>query len=191
MTRKFKIGKAAFIVAVSVILCSSCTYDTEEKIDKSNKLLPNGKHLVVEKATSSTTATGFFTKYSYGITHSFYYKLSINPGDVNWDGGSAEPKNIIFYKDAAYIHYLKEKDVKVEAFDSLDNITKTYTQLEVHDFYEKHIDERYFFKLFGSDYWTEIPAEEYFLAKQSSEEYDVPNDNELTVITNVSDDLKK
>lgn len=191
MTSKFKIRTAAFLLAITAILCSSCTYDTEEKVDKSNKLLSNGKHLEVEKTTKLTTATGFFTKYSYGIAHSFIYKLSINPGDVNWDGGSAEPKNIIFYKDDAYIHYLKEKEVQVEAFDSLDNIVKSSNQLEVQDFYEKHIDERYFFKLFGDDYWTEISAAEYLVAKQSSEEYDIPNDNELTVKIGDSDILKK
>lgn len=111
MTCKFKIGKQAFLLLVTIILCNSCTYDTQEKTDKSSKLLPNGKHIEVEKSTSSTTATGIFTKYSYGISHSFYYKLSINPGDINWDAGSGEPKNILFYNGEAYIHYLKEKDI--------------------------------------------------------------------------------
>lgn len=73
----------------------------------------------------------------------------------------------------------------------MDNIAKEYKQLEVHNVYEKHIDERYFFKIFGDDYWTEISAEEYFSAKKSTKEYAIPNDNELTVTPIKVDDYTK
>lgn len=47
--------------------------------------------------------------------------------------------------------------------------------------YQKHIDERYFFKLMGDAYWVDVSEEEYNTVKESCPEFEVPNDGELII----------
>lgn len=179
MTYKFIIRQGASFVIILNCLFSSCNYNTEEMIDKTSILLPNGKHLVVEKTNKETTAVGVFTNHNYGMSHSFTYKISINPGDINWDGGSGEPKYITFCKDTTYIRYLQEKSIETEYTDSIDHTTKHNHHFEIREVFQKYIDDRYFFKLLGDDYWVEISSEDYFFVKKSGDEYYIPNDNEI------------
>lgn len=173
--------KSFFILLVAISAIYSCTTKTEKRIDKTNKLLPNGKYLMVEKINIDKTSIGVFTKNNYGTRHSFGYKFSVNKGNVNWNGGSSEPKHIIFCKDSTFIHSLKEKRIKVEYTDPVDNTVKYNHHYEIQDLFEKHMDERYFFKLFGNEYWVEISPDNYILKKESCEEYPIPNDNELSL----------
>lgn len=147
--------------------------------------------MAIEKTTSLTTATGILSNYSYSLSHSFLYKMAINPGDIDWEGGSAEPKEILFNEDKIYLHSLKEKELNIPTNDSItENMFANY-ELEIVHYYEQHIDKRYFFKLLGDDFWTEITTEEYSEAKKSGQEYAIPNDNELTVPSTIFDILKK
>lgn len=66
---------------------------------KTSKILPNGKHIIVEKNTKEMTSRDIFTNHNYGTSHQFTYKFLLTEDNISWDGGSAEPKNIIFYKD--------------------------------------------------------------------------------------------
>lgn len=181
MRYKFKITQIAFFALIMIFFFSSCNYNSEKNIDKVNKLLPNGKHLMVEKTNEETTAIGIFTKHDYGTTHQFSYKFSINNGDINWDGGSGEPKNILFCEDTIYIRYLTNKYIQVESTDSIDN-TITYDHyFEIKEVFQKHIDKRYFFKLLGDDYWVDVLPEDYASRKIFCDEYFIPNDHELSL----------
>ncbi len=164
-----------------LIICffSSCNRETKETIDITNKVFPNGKHYTIEKTNKETTSIGIFSKHNYGTHHSFSYKLSIDPGSIHWNGGSGEPKHIIFCKDTTYIHYLKKKSIELAQTDSLK--TNTEYTYKVQDVFEKHIDKRYFFNLFGDDYWVEILPEEYASIKNSCGEFLISNDNELSL----------
>ncbi|MEI6866142.1 hypothetical protein [Flavicella sp.] len=71
--------------------------------------------------------------------------------------------------------------------DSIDNTTKYNYHSEIQEVFQKHIDERYFFKLFGNDFWVDIPSENYSFLKKSCEDYDIPSDNELSLKFNVND----
>ncbi|MBQ4801837.1 hypothetical protein J8L88_03160 [Aquimarina sp. MMG015] len=164
-----------------IFLITSCRSKTTERIDITNTLLGNDTHLVVEKTNKSTTHRGIITNSNYGTTHSYSYKLTVNNGDVNWNGGTAEPKHLLFCKDSTYIHYLKEKYISIKSKDSAGNIVEKDGYYEVQDVFEVHVDKRYFFKFFGDEYWIEIPLESYNLKKGSCTEYTVPNDNELTI----------
>ncbi|WP_299259780.1 hypothetical protein [uncultured Aquimarina sp.] len=166
-----------------VFLFIDCKSKTTERIDITNTLLGNDKHLEVEKTNKNTTYTGFITNSDYGTSHSYSYKLTVNNGDVNWDGGTAEPKHLLFCKDSIYIHYLKEKYISVEPKDSVKKEGYYATQ----DVYEVYIDKRYFFKFFGDDYWVEVSSEKYDLQKESCTEYSVPNDNELSISNTIID----
>ena len=183
------------ILLLLSIFFSSCTYDTEELITNTNKTYPNNKTISVEKKSAETTSTGIFTKLNYGTTHSFSYRFSIKKDNIDWDGGSAEPKNIIFKENSIYIRCLKKKRIKEEITDSITNTSTFDYHTEINEAFEQHIDNRYFFKLFGDDFWTSIEPEQYANIKESKEEYEIPNDNELNlqeeaILSNDSTDLK-
>lgn len=173
--------KKEILLLVSIgFLFAACTYDTQETIDETRKILPNGKHLVVTKTNKETTSVGLFSNINYGVSRSFTYQLSINPGNINWYGGSAEPKHILFGENTIYIRYIKQKSVSTVYTDSINDTIKNGSHLELHEFFQQHIDERYLFKLLGDDYWVEISAEDYNAAKKkSTQEYIIPNDGEL------------
>ncbi|WP_461629474.1 hypothetical protein [Labilibaculum euxinus] len=181
MRYKFKIKQIAFFALIIISFVSGCNYNSEKNIDKVSKLLPNGKHLMVEKTNEETTAIGIFTKHDYGTTHQFSYKFSIDDGDVIWDGGSGEPKNILFCEDTIYIRYLANKYIQVESTDSINNTSKYDYHFEIKEVFQKHIDKRYFFKLLGDDYWVDILPEDYACRKISCDEYPIPNNCELSL----------
>ncbi|MEI6866143.1 hypothetical protein [Flavicella sp.] len=108
MKSKSNIRKVTFLIILLNCLFISCTYNTEEATDKTSKTLPNGKYLVVEKITKASSSWGVLTNHYYG-TYSYKYKISIPQEDINWNGGSGEPKNILFCKDTTYIRYLKKR----------------------------------------------------------------------------------
>ncbi len=169
------------LVLLIVAFLSNCDSEVKEVIDTEMKLLPNGKRLIVEKTNKETTQIGIFSKHNYGTSHSYRYKISIKPDGVNWDGGNGEPKHLLFCKDTIYIHYLKKKSVRDEYTDSIDNRIKTKYDYEVKEVFQKYIDERYFFKLFGDDYWIDVSPEDYNFDNKSCNKYLIPNDNELSL----------
>lgn len=188
-----KTQSIAFVYFISLLLISilhSCTTKTKKRIDITNIQFPNEKYLMVEKTNEDKTSIGVFTKNNYGTKHSFAYKFSVDNGNINWNGGSGEPKHILFCKDTTFVHSLKEKSVNTQYTDSLDNTIKYKHHYEIQDIFEKHIDERYFFKFFGNEYWVEISPENYMLKKESCDEYAIPNDNELSLTPVITDKQK-
>ncbi len=181
MTCNFNKKKGIYFFIIFSFLTTTCRYNTVEKIDKTNKRLPNGILLVVEKVNKETTSRGALTNYNYGTTHSFTYKFDISKGRIHWDGGSGEPKNIVFCRDSIYISFLKEKRINTSYIDSINGTTKYHYHYEIREFYQKHIDERYFFKLLGDAYWEDISPESYVKIKRSCLEYSIPNDAELVL----------
>ncbi|WP_378179236.1 hypothetical protein [Aquimarina sp. SS2-1] len=170
-----------------IFLFTDCKSKTEERVDITNKLFENNKHLEVKKTNKNTTYTGLITNSNYGTSHHYSYKLTVNNGDVNWSGGTAEPKHLLFCKDSIYIHYLKEKYIPINAKDSIENKVEKGGYYEVQDVFEVYVDKRYFFKFFGDDYWLEISSERYNLQKESCTEYSIPNDNELSISNTIID----
>lgn len=176
------IKKLIYVSVLSFIfLITGCRSKTTERIDITNKLLGKDKHLEVQKTNRNTTHIGVITNSNYGTTHSYSYKFTVNNGDIDWDGGTAEPKHLLFCKDSVYIHYLKEKYISVKSKDSIGNIVEKDGYYAVQDVFEVYIDKRYFFKFFGDDYWVEVSSEKYNLQKESCTEYNIPNDNELSL----------
>lgn len=179
MKIKSSIIKIGYLL--TFVFLFSCDSEVKETIDKKTELLPNGKRLIVEKTNKETTQIGIFSKHNYGTSHTFKYKISINPGDINWDGGNGEPKHLLFCEDTIYMRSFKEKSVRVEYNDSIDNKEEVKYHYEIKEVFQKHIDERYFFKLFGDDYWIDISQEEYTSKIESCNQYIIPNDNELSL----------
>ncbi len=167
-----------FIILLSYLL-GGCNYHEEVITNKTNIILPNGKHLVIEKTNIETTSIGIFTNHKYGTSHRFKYNLLLSEEDISWDGGSGVPKNILFCNDTVYIRYLEKRNIKTEYLDSLTNTTKYNYHSEICESFQKHIDKRYFFKLFGSDFWLNITSEDYYSLNKHCKDYVIPNENEL------------
>ena len=173
--------KRGVYILLSVFMLYGCNHEEIEKIDKTSIILPNQKHLTIIKNNKETTSIGIITKHNYGTTHSYTYELEISPGNINWDGGTAEPKNIIFCEDITYIRFLKEKMIEVENTESTDSIATYSRYYENQEVYQEHIDNRYFFNLLGDDFWAEIDSEKYLSKKKLCKEYKIPNSNELSL----------
>ena len=171
------------LFAIFLLLCIiSCTSETEVRTNEVNKILGNGKHLQVNKTTKVTTHTGIITHHNYGTTYRYNYTFTIDDGDINWLIGDGEPKTILFCTDTTYISLLTKKNIAInDTIDSL-NINTSYRKV-VQQRFQQYIDERFFFNLFGDDYWIDIPAEKYYSKQKNCTEYDIPNDNELTLPT--------
>lgn len=129
-------------------------------------------------------AHGIITKHTYGISHSLTYNFELDKDNVTWNGGSAEPKEILFCKDTTYLRYLKEKEIKVAHIDSIGRTVDYQYHLELVEVFQKHIDERYFFKLLGDGHWVEIPSKNYPNGQKGCRAFDIPNDNELSPTIN-------
>lgn len=160
---------------------SACDKKVEEHTSKKSIVLSNGTHVAIEKTSTETTSIGILTKHNYGTIHTFKYRLHLKKNNVIWDLGTGEPKNLLICKDNLYIHYLNENSHRIEVKDTVtDSIQSSYIT-KVDNMYQKHIDERYFFKLLGEDYWLDVTSEEYSKLKKSCPEFEVPNDGELSI----------
>ena len=135
--------------------------------------------LVVEKTTNEHSHIGVFTNHDYGKTKSYSYKLKID--NINWNGESGEPKNILFCDGATYLYSYQEKSINNNSLRKMDSTIAYESYDTVVEVYQKHIDERYFFSQLGSEYWVTVLAKEYTSKKKTCNEYSVPNDGELTL----------
>ncbi|WP_103865578.1 hypothetical protein [Aquimarina sp. I32.4] len=176
----YQVYKVLFFVLV-LGLFGNCTSKTITKVDKTKKILENGKHLVVEKINKNTSYKGVLTKHIYNSTHQYTYSFTVDRGDVNWDEGAGEPKHILFCNKEVYVHYLKEKYTSITHKDTLGNQVLDSSYFKVEEAFELYVDKRYFFNFFGDEYWVEVTPETYEQKKETCNEYDIPNDNELTV----------
>lgn len=169
------------LVALSTTIFS-CKSSTEESTTKKSSVLPNGMRLTVLKINKDKTSIGILTGTNYGTIHTYKYNVLLHEPDVNWSFGSGEPKNVLICKDTIYIHYTNKNRSSTTVTDSITNATNTTYNYKVENLYQKHIDNRYFFNLFGDDFWLDVTPERYNEIKNSCEEYAIPNDGELTVV---------
>ena len=162
-----------------IIFTISCKTSTEISIDKSSTLLPNNEVIELEKENKDSKTFGSITNHYYGSSHRFTYKFKLKNANIKWNGGTAEPKHILFHKDSIFLSFLKDKTITTPYVDSITNETRNTYHNEVQKFYQKHIDKRYFFKLLGSDYWIDITEENYLRNIENGLECKIKNDNEL------------
>lgn len=177
----FKTITYTILLAFSVTVLS-CKSSTEETTTEKSSVLPNGMRLTVLKKNKDITSIGILTGSNYGTTHTYTYNVLLHEPDINWSYGSGEPKNFLFCKDTTYIHYANKNSYPTTVKDSITNTTTTEYHYKVENVYQKHIDNRYFFNLFGDDFWLDITPERYNQIKNSCNEYAIPNDGELVVV---------
>ena len=168
-----------YFVLIIILIVTSCRTETKIRVNKTNHLLSNGSTIFVEKTNEDKTSIGMFSHHDYGTSHYFSYRFSVDPGSINWEGGSREPKGILFCKNDVYLYSLKEVEIHVFIKDSTDSIVDVNSHYETQEVFEQYIDKRYFFKLLGDDYWIDVSLEDYQLKKKNYQEFAIPNDNEI------------
>ena len=165
MKTKLKIILLNFIILLCVAACESST-QVREKITVSE--LPDGYIIHVKKIDSETTRVGALTGHKYGTSHSYIYQFTLSPGQIYWYGGSKVPQEIILCNREIYIHYLQ--------LDSLGKPEEFKYVIQSH--YDKHVDKRYFFNLFGEQYWVS-DTEPANINTSGCKKSDISNDHEL------------
>ncbi|ADV48630.1 hypothetical protein Celal_1316 [Cellulophaga algicola DSM 14237] len=170
-----------FLGITVIVLVAACKDTVKETVTKKSEMLPNGMHLMVEKTAIEKTSFGIFTNHNYGTSHRFKYRIAVDQGSIEWDFGVGEPKHFLFCDKGVYIHYLNENSYTEEARDTINDTIEKVQVIKIENQYQKYIDERYLFKLFGDAYWVDVTAEEYARNKALCSEQAIPNDNELSI----------
>jgi len=180
--KKFQNLKNCFLILLSIsLICSeSCKQDSVVTVTKNKVEIGNGKILSIVKTNKDTKSIGYFTGNNYGTSHRFTYTMEIEPDDIIWDGGSGEPKQIIYCNGTTYIRYLVKKSIRTESVDSITNEINIDYHNEVREELQQHVDKRYFFKLFGDDYWLNVPNSDLDSLQSGCKTFEIPNDNELS-----------
>ncbi len=175
---KFK--KSAIIWLISTLFFA-CKPEVERYPVSFNKIWDNGMHIQVDKINQNTKMVGLLSKKVYRTTHTYSYSLMVDDGDINWEGGSAEPKHLLLCNDSIYLHSLKLKVQHTDPTDSLSS-RKQAAYYVIEHAYQVYIDERYFFNWFGDDFWVDVSPEIYEQRKVECVEYPIPNDEELNLL---------
>lgn len=170
-----------YISYLFLLLLFSCNSETTSKTYITNKELSNGISIEVEKINEEHSHIGIFSKHDYGSTHSYSYNLLIRDSDISWNGGSGEPKHLMFCEDSIFLNSYKEKLFTNDSLMKVDTTLSYESYYEVVEVFQKHIDKRYFFNLLGDDYWVDISSSSYISKKNICDEYNVPNDGELSL----------
>jgi len=163
-----------------MVLLVSCKTETEKTTNSIRKQFENGKYIEVVKTDESSTHYGMITHTNYGTTHRFNYRFSVNKNEVVWNPkNSAEPKKITFTKDSVFLQSIEKRNFPYQEISADTTITKHKDSLVFK--YEVYIDNRYFFKLLGDDFWLDIPSSQYKNTIQDYKIFEVPNDNEYQI----------
>ena len=155
------------IIVLFFVLCM-CSSNTEVYRSTFKREYQNGKSIEVIREDEVTKWKGLITGADYGGTSSFTYQFTIEPDDFEWKGNiNQAPLALVFCNDQTYMKATE----RLLKFDSL------YGPGTVKDttLYFKNIDERYFFKLFGKQYFADIDSVTYHQNKANCSEVLIPN----------------
>ena len=136
-----------------LLLLTGCADFSDEKTKVFTKTYASGWRIKVFKLVKR-----YSEKWSFGYNQKtlYRYSLTLSPNDIKWTGyTNAEPKNILIYQNAIYLHYIQNKA----------------------DEYVLHVDNRYFFNYFGTQSWKNVPKVEYTKTEEKCSNLLVPNDN--------------
>jgi hypothetical protein len=155
------------ILFALLLIFTMCTSKTEVYVTTFNQQYSNGRSIDVTREDRYTKWKGVFTGIDYGGENTFYYSFNVLPDKYAWEGKANQvPLALVFCPDNIYLK-VTERIVK---YDSL------YGPAHFKDttLYFKNIDERYFFKLLGDQYFAEADSVEYDETKIRCKEVSVP-----------------
>jgi hypothetical protein len=137
-----------------LFLLVACSSNTDVYTSTFHQSYDNGRSIEVVREDRVTKWKGLLTGTNYGETNNFDYSFTTEPDGYEWRGLTNQaPLALIFCGDETF---LKVTERVVER-DSL------YGPVNLADkmFYFKNVDERYFFKLFGQQYFVASDSIQY------------------------------
>ena len=159
----------SILVLIGQFILISCRTNTETHVLKLSKTYSNGKTVDLVREDSYTKYTGILSGIHWGDNHSFTYTLVINPDNYKWVGATGQfPSKLLFCKEDVFLK-IKEERVKIDT--SSINATPLIIDTSV---YYKNIDNRYFFDLFGDQYFVPTDSNEYAIYRRLGVEEIVP-----------------
>ena len=148
----------------TLAMCSHSTRHYERTFQKKSQ---NGKAIKVTRKDEVTTWTGMITGKDYGDTNTFNYEFNIEPDDSEWKGSVNQvPLALVFCDNETF---LKVAD-RIVNYDSLYG-PPTFKDTTL---YFRNVDERYFFKMFGEQYFVDSDSVAYLESKAKCNEVAVP-----------------
>jgi len=146
----------------------ACTTKTEVYESQQVKELKNGETLFLKRTDELTRSYGAITGHLYGENHKFRFRFTLKPSEVEWTGLMGEtPQYILDCGDDVFLKTTMEQ-VKT------DSLTQAITVKQIPGYY-KNVDKRYFFQLFGEQYFVIADSLEYQSKKTNCQEEHVPN----------------
>jgi hypothetical protein len=143
-----------YVIVIVLFLCTTCTTKTQVYVSTFSTKYDNGRSIDVKREDRYTRWTGYFSKIDYGQTNSFSYSFNIHPDDYEWEGLMNQvPLELIFCSNDTYLKVTE----RIVRYDSL------YSAGEFKDttLYFKNVDDRYFFNLFGDQYFIAADSTDY------------------------------
>jgi hypothetical protein len=149
------------------LLTLSCTDSTEVYHSTKVKEMKNGKTIVIDRTDELTRTYGAISGHLYGESHQFAHELSVKPNGLLWKSVQREtPKGIVDCKSGFFLRSNMEEL-------STDSVTQVVTRVTKSGFY-KSVDKRYFFKLFGDQYFVTVDSMEYYASTLQCQEQSLP-----------------
>lgn len=161
-------NKYHICILVSVLVISACDSSSVEYNYTHTKKYDEGWRIELNKREILTTRIGILSGHDYGTRRTFNYSFKLSPGRIKWKNSNAEPRNIVFCENEIYLHSVGK--VLIKSGEKYKNILKNK--------YELFIDERFFFKLLGDQYWLDITKSKYIKNSKLCLENKIPNDGE-------------
>jgi hypothetical protein len=153
------------LLCIAVI---SCTTKTEVYESQVNKEFKNGQTIFLKKTDEVSRIVGSITGHLWNERHSFRYQFTIDPDEIEWQGLLGEaPKSVLYCNNELYLKTTTEHVVT----DTIKQITSTIAKPS----YYRHVDKRYFFKMFGDQYFVMIDSLVYQTKSAACPEEYVPN----------------
>jgi hypothetical protein len=153
------------VISLAIIGCTTSTAVYESQM---NKELKDGKTIFIKKTDEISRSVGAITGHLWNERHTFRYQFTIEPDEVEWQGLLGEaPKSILYCNGELF---LKTTTAHVVT-DTVKQITSTIAEPS----YYRHVDKRYFFKMFGDQYFVTVDSLLYQTKSAACPEQYVPN----------------
>ena len=152
---------------IPLFLLVMCTSDTQVSHTAFRRKFENGRSVEVVREDRSIRFKGILTGADYGGVNDFQYEFITQPDEYSWKGNMNQvPVELIFCDDDTYLKVTE----RIAKYDSLYG-TPHFKDTAL---YFKNVDDRYFFKFFGEQYFREADSIDYYSKKLKCKEAQLP-----------------
>jgi hypothetical protein len=161
--------KNSLFLLFCLALFITCKTETQKYTTTFNKKISDEISIEVMREDNYQQFYGILSGINWSNNHSFHYEFSIKPDDSKWVGADGQLPQKIFFCDKDI--YLLAKGEKV-LIDTA-NVNAIPNVIEVSLYY-KNVDNRYFFKLFGDQFFEAIDSTKFYTSKINCKEENIP-----------------